>query len=448
MDSSLYYFGLVCLVAILAYLVGRAFFKRSAIFELPVLMGFLGMAWVLPQAFALENMRVNDYATQGFWIYVAACFLFLMFGFRYGQVLFKRRLRRSGEAKLPEYDVRLLHVASLGLAVLGWISFYFLRGVDVSEQGGQWTGQAAALVLLAKTSGLALCLCVLLFTRTRSKVAIAIAILVALPMIQTAFGAVRRELLLDILLLSGGVFAFVTKRYPPRAALVAGVIVGTVILNSVGNLRAYVESGEGTLVEAMTSAETYTSFDFFSGDPEQATEIRQAQFDHWRIGQFGYYQYGAGYWNGLVHLYVPAFILGRDFKESLKIRNNYSVEFGGGRNEVFFSGSTRTGFADSYVNFGPFGVLVFGLIGLIFGYAYANAMMGGLGGQFLYFVMLTDGMKSITHSTAEFFASTVFTALLVYAALVFAKKKRGRRTRVPQAGAGNGRHSPKIRAGS
>lgn len=428
MDSTLYYFGLGCLVLALVAMASRVLFDRREIYKFPTLAAILGLAWVVPQAIAIESLRVNDYATEGFWLYVAACFVFIAIGFRIGRWAYDRRRELSPGLTLPDYDVDRLSLACLGLAAIGWTSLFLLRGMNLEELGSQWTGQAAFLVLLGKSSGLALCLSVLAYARTRSRAALVIAILVALPMLQTALVGVRRELLFDIVLLSVGVWLFAKNRFPPRAAIIAAALVGTIVINSAGNLRAYVSSGEGTLLSALTSTETYANFSYFERGEGEASELRQAQFDHWSVSQISSYQYGAGYWNGLVQLYVPAFIMGRDFKEGLKISNSYTENFGRGRNELYFHGSTRTGFADSYSNFGPLGVLAFLLIGYFFGFLYSNAIIGGLAGQFLYFSMLAEGLKAITHSTAEFLAALPFALILALVALQFAKV-RDRRSR-------------------
>lgn len=433
MDSILYYFGLAALIVTLAVFASRAVITPRDVFRFPTLAALLSLAWVVPQAFALESLRVNDYATEGFWIYLALCFLALALGFRIGRIVHQRREARDPDGAQQRYDIKRLHYACLGLALIGWGSFYLLSGMDQTALGSQYTGQAAFLVLMGKTSAIALCLAALIHARSRSQVALVLGVLIALPMIMTAFSGVRRELLFDIVWLTGGAWLFATRRFPPRAAIIAAAFLGTVIINSAGDLRGYVRSGEGSLLSALTSAETYESFTYFEGDSGKATEIQQAQFDHWWIANTKAYQYGASYWNGLVHLYVPAFIVGSGVKESFKIDPGLTQ----GAEEaakVLFHGSTRTGFADTYLNFGYFGFFVFLVIGWIFGLLYGYAAQGGLAGQFFYFVLLSDGLKAITHSTAEFFAAIPFTAILIVAALQFSKMPRRRKLAVPDAG--------------
>jgi hypothetical protein len=177
----------------------------------------------------------------------------------------------------------------------------------------------------------------------------------------------------------------------------------------------------GSLIEALSSEEFYTEFNYFKLEQGEASEVGLAQFDYHYMNRTWRWEYGADYWNSMVHQYVPAFLLGREVKENLKI-DSLMQRLHLGQEEIASSlGSTRTGFADSYRSFGVLGVLVFGAIGYIFGRLYAISAAGGLAGQYYYLVLLAEGLKSITHSTAEFASALPFVIVISSVALRFAQ---------------------------
>ena len=109
--------------------------------------------------------------------------------------------------------------------------------------GGQWTGVITAYALLSKANGFGLCLSMLVFARTRSLPALAIALVAAVPILQSALLGVRREALFDLVILTAGAWYLSRSRFPSRAIVIAGLLVGTVILNTVGDFRGQVTSG-------------------------------------------------------------------------------------------------------------------------------------------------------------------------------------------------------------
>jgi hypothetical protein len=209
--------------------------------------------------------------------------------------------------------------------------------------------------LLAKANSFGLCLAVLIFARTRSRLALAIAIVAGIPILQAAFLGVRREALFDLAILTAGAWYISKNRNPPRGVVIACLVVGTVVLNSVGDIRGRVSSGETSLFSVLTSGELYKNFNYLNLDQGSASEVGLARYDFWYVNDTWEWEYGADYWNKLVHQYVPAFIVGRAVKEGLKI-DTLSERLRRGESDGLFStGSTRTGFSDSYKSFGAFG---------------------------------------------------------------------------------------------
>lgn len=421
MTESNFHLTFYLLCVVLLWMALRGIMGGRTIFEYPTLAAMMGLAWIVPQGIELESVPYSPYASGAFWLYVTACFAFLMWGFRLGHRVKKRRIARSQDRGLPSFRIKRLLIAAAALTATGQMAVLQMRGIDTSAMGGQWTGVITMWALLAKANGFGLCLSILVFARTRSRLALLIAAVAVLPILQDAFLGVRREALFDLAILTAGAWYISKDRFPPRSIVIICLLVGTVVLNSVGNIRGQVLPGETSMFSVLVSGELYREFNFFNLGQGSASEVGLAQYDFWYMNETWDWEYGAEYWNRLVHQYVPAFLVGRAIKEGLKI-DTLSERLRRGESEGLFSrGSTRTGFSDSYRSFGLFGVLAFAFIGCLFGVLYAIVVFSGIYGQYLYLVLLAEGLKAITHSTGEFVSSLPFVLIFYFLVFRFAK---------------------------
>jgi len=413
-------FYLICLV--LSWIALRGILYGRAIFQFPTVAAMLGLAWIVPQGFELESNPNNLLGSEAFWLYATFCFVCIFFGFKRGCRTQLRRIRMASDNGLPFYNMSRLTIAAAGLTVIGHVSLLMMGGVETSGMGGQWTGVITLYALLYKANGLGLCLSVLIFAHTGSRIALVIALVAAQPLFVSATIGIRREQIFDLIILTLGGWYIAKGLFPSRIMMIGAVLIGSVVLNSTANLRTYVASGQGNLITALLSEEIYQEFQYVNLEQDRVTEIGQAQYDFRYMNETWRWELGADYWNQLVHRYVPAFLVGRSIKDGLKI-DTLAERFRRGETEGLFSlGSTRTGFADSYRNFGVFGVLVFGLIGYIFGRLYSKATVGSISGQYFYLALLAEGLKGITHSTSEFFSALPFVFVISLIIFHYAQK--------------------------
>lgn len=421
MSESTFSVGFYLLCAVLLWFTIRGIRSRHKIFEYPTLAAVMGLAWVVPQGIELESDLANAYASSAFWLYVTGCFIFILWGFEFGRKNQHKRIARNPEQGFPILNVkRLLYIAA-GLVAVGQLATFRMQAIDTSGMGGQWTGVVTMWYLLASANGFGLCLAVLILARNRSLTALALASIAVIPIAGAALGGVRREQLFDLIVLTAGVWYFAKGKYPPRTIVITGVLIGTVILNSAGDLRSQVRSGDQSLLGALFSGDIIRNFEYFNFDQGTASEVALAQFDYWYINQTWQFEFGAEHWNMIVHQYVPSFIVGRSVKDALKfptlserIRRDDSVV-------ISSLGSTRTGFSDSYRAFGVFGVLIFWAIGCGFGVLYAIAELRSVAWQFLYFTLLAEGLKAITHSTGELLRALPFTIAIFMIVISYAR---------------------------
>ena len=390
----------------------------------------LSIAWLIPQGIEIETSYNEPYRSSAFWIYIIICFLFLFIGFHYSSRRYIRLTENKSAVRDDSFDMRRLELAAAGLAAVGFLSHVLIWRTDTSGMGMQWTGVVTVYALLTSASGMALALSVIIFARTRSVISLIIIMFSIYPIFLSAMYGVRREAIFNLLILSAGAWYFVRKKYPSRIVILCAFVVGTIVINNPREIRTFVYSGQGNVISALFTGKVVEKYDYFEKSVGDGSEVRLAQYDFHYISQYNRLEYGAQYWNSIIHQYVPAFILSRDFKESLKLdtleeRIRKRVE-----NGAFSLGSTRTGFSDSFRNFWWFGAFVFLCIGILFGKFYAAAMTGGVRGQLLYLVLLADGLKAITHSTSEFFGSLPFAIGVPLLALWWSARPRHRYSNV------------------
>jgi hypothetical protein len=269
---------------------------------------------------------------------------------------------------------------------------------------GSTTGIITLFYLIFQCIFMALAIATVRWLATGRRIwAIFGAIAITLGLIAIAANA-KRSLTAEIVFVLGASLFFLRGWVPPRTVMAALMIFGTVLVHQVGAIRDYVRAGNGTAFEAVVAGVPFENFAYFN--PGKAPELTQGVVDIYRANETGQLDGPAFLWNRMVHQYVPAFIVGRDIKEGLKI--DLPGYYNDGLDIFDWYGATRTGFSDTYTGYGIFGVLVFALLGMIMGKLYVNARSGVPWALFLYPLLINDSMFAITESSARFFSGGFF----------------------------------------
>jgi hypothetical protein len=160
---------------------------------------------------------------------------------------------------------------------------------------------------------------------------------------------------------------------------------------------------------------------------ESGAEFKNYVFYRYLIAEEHYYDYGLDHWNLLVFNYVPAQIVGRDFKESLmlKLHPDFETAAKTKYGHVYTISTTSTGFVDPFASFGWFGFVKFLIIGWLMGVLYRHAMQGAFLGQLLYIYMLGTAMHVISHGTHRIlFSAWVYFFMMGFSVLFWARANR------------------------
>ena len=124
-------------------------------------------------------------------------------------------------------------------------------------------------------------------------------------------------------------------------------------------------------------------------------------------------------WNIAVSQYVPKFIVGEEFKNSLLIVDNDQSVF----ESYFAAGATRTGFAESFTGYWYFGPLIYLVIGILFGRLWALSNRRDIRSQHVYLVFLLYSLLTITESISRIVVTAPIILTAIWVSFKYAERR-------------------------
>ena len=392
--------------AIGSAMLANGVIDRRRLWEAPTWVGFIFVAFIVPQAIHIESSGIGDSLDAWLaWYYIAGCLVAFWWGF---ETTKRKALRSSTRESRPISDGPLVVKTTVMLA-LGAASLSKINEMSSAQgHGTSWTGVITLYYLIFQCIFMALSIAVTRWLATGRRAWMVIgSTAAALAFIAIAANA-KRSLTAEVFFIAGASLFFLRSWTPPRSSVLALMVFGTVLVHQVGPIRDYVKSGNGNAFQAVLEGVPFEQFAYFA--PGKAPELTQGLVDIYRYRQHGRWTGPAPLWNRIVHQYVPAFLLGQEVKASLKValpNENYD------RLDRFdWHGATRTGFSDSFRSYSVFGVLVFAFLGWLMSILYVKACAGSHWAIFLYPLLINDSMFAITESTSRFFSGGFFVALV------------------------------------
>jgi len=411
---------LIIITALACFYVAWGFVEPSRLYRFDCAVSLMFLAWLIPQMIIIEQTEFRLYFDFSFtWGYVFACQLGAYVGFFYGNRA--SSLKFKNYESIYSFDIRKANRAAIILISIGFLGF-FLMAREANDLGisGEWSGVITFYYLIGQFILFGGSLAWLLFLHEKKKVSLIIfvsMIIVALPVV--LFFA-RRGILFQVgfAVFSG---AYLVSRYlPPRISVMIGIILGVLVLNSAGNIRAHIERENGTLISSVTSGDAFNTVNIYEDNP--ASEVKSALTDIEIARNSRNFQPLVALWNTFVLQYTPAFIFGRDFKEGLMIERQADTVI----ERFSMVGSTRTGFAEAYTGYWYFGILIFLGIGVYQGKMWGAAKSGDIRSQYYYVIVMNYSLLTVTESISRFFV----TLPIIYGIgfLVFRYAKLGQQT--------------------
>ena len=314
------------------------------------------------------------------------------------------------------FNVTRLMKASLILSLIGAIFYYLISRLpeDVRVESMP-TGVIVAYGFFAQMMTYGFAIAVLVYATYASRLALVVMLFdLSFYVDRILVGARRGEAAVIIAIFA---LALLFRRgwVVPRTIAVSFMIFATFFIYSTGDYRE--RSKDESLVDligAINYGDNIKST-LANGGPEMELAVHHIEAVDRRMT----FDFGAFYWNAIVFNYVPAQLVGYEFKELIRIQTENAAikEFGYGG----MTGSTSTGLTDAFQSFWYFGAFVFFVISYILSRIYASALKGSVGMQLIYMLMLINGLHTITHNTAWFTSPWVHLFMFLLPALVYAR---------------------------
>jgi hypothetical protein len=394
------------------FLLLQGMLKRGAIYGYPFLAGAVFVGWVLPQLVGLSHERyLPPGAVESTVLMATLCAAMCWLGAAVAHPPYRK--------PISTYDDRRLLVVSAVLSLLGGYFYYAISRLPPEMTEGGWTGLPVAYYFFARMLTYGFAIAVLMFARNGSRVACLIALYGALFFFDRIVIGGRRQDTGEFVMIILLAWWFQRDRCVPRPLMLAGLVIGTLLINSIGDDRSASGKEEGPKWDEIANID-------FVGNMQNLTEhggpeLMNAAYIIAAVGRTMEFDLGASHWNDLVFTYVPAQLVGTEFKEAL-----YLPQFSPAYDEFLYTptpGSTLTGFSDAYASFWYFGCLEF------FGIAYCMQKLwwaargGSFVAQLLYMLMPMWALEAITHSTHAFGEPWVHIAIFLLPGIYLARRR-------------------------
>lgn len=403
------------LVALLALALWKVFRRPERIYAYPYFMATVFAIFILPQAVSLLRFpgAAPGTAVQNVLLMTCLCLGACLGGEHFAT-------NRPAVRKIfTNLDPQRLWHGGLLFAACGLGFSYVLAHMEVqTDEYGGWTGPATIYGFFQQLCfpGFAICLTVAL--SRPSMLSLGAALVAAIVPVQSIlFG--RREPAALFLLTIGLTFYFQFGLKPSRWLLALLVVFGVLAIPATATYRRFQRNSDWQSVRQM---QLINNFKEFVND-ESVLELRNAAMLIEATRRSGQYELGAGYWNHFIFRYVPGQWVGPAFKESLMIacpREKLDRELAA-MDYVNPPGSTVTGMGDAFQQFGYFGCLFFGALGVLFRNLRRAALdRKALFAQLLYMQSCTCAMRAVTHWTLDFLPGLTYNLLFLGAVAFYA----------------------------
>lgn len=398
-------FALILFGVISGGIVLYSLWGRGRFYEFPFWVSMIALGWFYPQAIGGYVVRDSypGYAYSDALLFASLCIAALFAGFN--GALHKVK---SGLLSI-EFNPKRLYWSGVGLCLFGFYFQWKLFSLpDEVLAVSQWSGVAVKYLFLAnvfKIGFLILWISYLRMGRLVYPKYLIFIIPCMLLFLEAAVMRGRRAGMMDLVSYVIVGLWFCRGIQIPRWFLVSGLVGGLVFINGIHHYRVIMSQKDLSLTEKLSEA---ANTDYMASSKKRmaGAGIEFSNYVYYRyvIAEERQYDYGAVHWNRFVFNYVPAQVVGREFKDNLYFE--YAVEDYDDiaereYNHSFKLGSTETGFTDAFGSFGWFGFIKFALIGYLMGRLYSNAIRQKFLGQLLYLYCLTVAMQCVSHGTND-----------------------------------------------
>lgn len=405
---------LILLCAIFAVLMGLS--RPGGYISVPALFGAVTLAFIVPQLMALESSElIQREFLERLELMVLLCFLASLLGWYSVQTPNGRPIRMHITMQSRPYLVSTI-VLTLIMLVLG--IYQRSLGAELSAQGvTQWTGIATVVAFGSSLRPVALTLSLLLLFQRPTLTTVALAATNFLVLGGAAFIELRRSEMIDLGISVLAALWFAKRVRIPMYLFVGAAAAMAFVTFGISELRSASRHIEITTGKAPSLLDPAVWNSVSISSIEQSVNLAPDFVNAaYLIGDYSSgedFRLGALFWNGVVHQWVPAQILGPEFKRSLMIGATLEETFDSVDvayvEYEYWGGTTATGFGSAFGDFGFFGAGWFFLIGALLARVHRAACEGDVWSQALFPAMGAAALICFTH---QYYALFVMLPLL------------------------------------
>ena len=416
----------LCIVILVRFQRAQAeYLNAPSLFSAVVLIWFAPQLWVLENDFGIPTEAYDRLIAM-----IVLCLLAFWAGWE-----FRLPVRgRTIDADLSKVFTPLVVLTCISIAINLLLSRYRAEWTG----GQQWSGPITIVAFFSQTRDAALALSLLLALRRPTKINIALATVNMAVSLPLAFVLLRRSEMLGIVVSLLSAFYFGRGRLFSLAFLVPIGIAFAFVFFIIGPLRgasqaiAVATDQQPTLFDPRIWSRIDIS-DAFITNVGKAPDLRNALYLIDYMANSWSYALGGVTWNALIKLYVPAQLLGSEFKNSLYVGDGQNIfdRLSDIYGYAYGVGTTSTGFGSTFCDFGYLGALYFFAMSCLMKGVFVRALGGSLWHQAMYTTFLPQVMLSLTHNHGLFFATIPFFWSIILAVRLLS---RGRRSSLPRFG--------------
>jgi hypothetical protein len=394
--------GIVIIAAISITAIFAALRQPGGCLRYSFLCSALYLAWIVPQLSGLDSeIMTPDDGLLWLVVMVVLCLGASLIGWRIGT---RQRPATSIAPVQRQEDLAKLFwpVAALTAFMFALHIMIDLQPLEARQQL-QWSGPLTIIAFLLTPQVMSLFLSLLLAIRERSARAFILAGVNILLLGTSAFVGIRRGAMIDFGIAAAAALWFGARRRVPVALLAAAILGIGVVAYAILPLRIAAKEIEARTGDSvgLLSPEVWKQVDFASevqSSSRRAVDLSNAAYLIDYANKWSEFTLGRQSWDRFVFQWVPAQILGADFKRSLMFEKGsdyeqIQAEYG----YAAMPGTTSTGFGFAYQEFGPFGFLYFLLIGILMGRLWTRGETGDVWAQALYVSFAGGALLSVTH---------------------------------------------------
>ena len=372
--------------------------KSLDFFSFVVVFVFSTLVFILPQ-FAIIYDKLNDHLLTPITVQITLCILCTIIGCNIKLSLGNSKWQNPLEKMFHEEYLSLYSIVFLFISSYGFVK---LLGSE-SALGTQWSGKDVMYNFFYTTYRYALVCSSVGYFKTKKKCFLFLLLLSSLFMLDRILIGGRRTDFVYFAIAIGIPYFYYTKAKIKIMLLIPAVIIAFQALTFMVALRSVTINGKGfgsalSGVSLPKIEEILSANEKLKKKDNRAAELNACCYSMEAVDRYSAYNYGAIYWNSIIKDFVPASVVGNEVKDNIMLpTKKYKLE-----GYAIFTGSTTTGFFDTYSAFGYFGCLFFMFMAMFMNSIYKRATNNNTFYMIFYLCTIVDSLHAVTHRSSLF----------------------------------------------